>query len=96
MDEQVHNNLERALGRLEGKLDGMVNIVNTVSNDVSSLRNDFGTMEKGRLTALEVKFASMSSESKAKAKISGFWGGAAVSLIISVLGEIILYALLHK
>lgn len=52
MDTQDNNNLERALGRVEGKMDLMVTSVN-------NLAASFESLEKGRLSNLEIKFANL-------------------------------------
>lgn len=89
--EQEHNSLERSLGRVEGQLNSLVAVVNTLSANITSLSNDFATMEKGRLTALEVKFATLSTEIELKAKNSGMVSGAIISVIVSVASAFILY-----
>lgn len=95
MENTEHNNLERSIGRLEGKLDSTVFMMTSISNDVSGLRNDFATMEKGRLTALEVKFAGLSSEMKVKARNSAMLAGAIISIAVSVISAIIIYFVTH-
>lgn len=82
MPEQ--QDLERSLGRLEGKMDSMVSSMN-------HLASAFDNLEKGRLSTLEINFAKMQVEVFERAKSSSVWTSAIVSVIVSVVGAIIVY-----
>ena len=45
--------------------------IDDVKSDVRALRDDFGSMEKGRLTSLEVKHAKLVERIKAYTAIGG-------------------------
>ena len=47
------NNLERSLGRLEGKVDGMAINIQTIDQSIKELRASFDVLEQGRLSGLE-------------------------------------------
>ena len=81
------------IGRLEGKMDSVLTMISEVKGDVTSLRNDFGTMEKGRLTALEVKFATLTTEITTKAKNMAIYVGIAVSIVSSVVSAVVISAI---
>lgn len=84
---------ERAFGRLEGKLDSVVGIV-------AELKGDFAKMERGRLTKLEVAFATLKSElsasTKSEANKSAMWASIISSIVSSVIAAVILYFILGK
>jgi len=82
------------LGEISGKLDSTGAAVISVGNEVKSLRDDFNTMEKGRLTRLEVSFKSLETQVETRAKSSGFWYAIFASASASVISGIVLYALL--
>ena len=76
--------LERSLGRLEGKMDSMVASMN-------HLASAFDNLEKGRLSTLEINFAKMQVEVYDRAKSSSMWTSAIVSIIVTVVATIIVY-----
>ena len=84
--EQV--DLERAIGRVEGKLDLVV-------TSISELKNAFDTMEKGRLSRLEVLFATLETQISVKARSTAMWTSAALSILTSVAAGVIIYLILH-
>lgn len=88
MDDLSTQNQERSLGRLEGKVDSIVNMMQGMQGEVTSLRNDFGTMEKGRLSRLEVQFATISTEVGVKARSQAIWASATISLSIAIVAAV--------
>lgn len=50
---------ERTIGVLIGKVDGMTAILSDTQTQIRGLRDDFQSMEKGRLTRLEVEVATL-------------------------------------
>jgi hypothetical protein len=87
MPEQ--QDLERSLGRLEGKMDSMVASMN-------HLASAFDNLEKGRLSTLEINFARMQVEVYDRAKSSSMWTSAIISLIISTFSGLMVYLLKSK
>ena len=81
-------NMERSIGRLEGKLDLVV-------TSITGLQSAFDTMEKGRLSRLEVSFNTLQTQVSLKAKSSALWYGLIASASTSVISGVILYLLLH-
>ena len=78
--------VERSIGRLEGKLDTVVTIV-------TDLKAQFDVLEKGRLSGLEVSFATLNAEVGTRAKNTALWTGAIVSICVSIASGIIIYIL---
>lgn len=78
------NSFERALGRLEGKMDSMVNSVN-------ALASSFESLEKGRLSRLEIKVAEIVTESNQKTKNTASWVAALVALLVAVIPQLIFF-----
>ena len=85
---------DRALGRLEGKIDGMMLLVGEVKSDVNQLRTDFSEMEKGRLSRLELSFNTLKTETEYKAKQHAMIVASIASVAGSVISGVILYALI--
>lgn len=71
-------NVERSIGRLEGKLDSVISLV-------GDLKGAFEQMEKGRLSVLEISFATLKTEIEVKAR----WSAMLMSMIISILVSVI-------
>jgi ABC-type Fe3+ transport system permease subunit len=87
MPEQ--QDLERSLGRLEGKMDSMVASMN-------HLISAFDNLEKGRLSTLEINFAKMQVEVYERTKSSSLWTSAITSVIVSVIAAILVYLITTK
>ena len=85
---------ERDLGKLEGKMDGLIVSMGELTKEVAALRGDFGSLEKGRLSTLEVAFARFEAEVSTKARTTGVWWGLAGSVFTSVTAAILLYFIL--
>lgn len=81
--------LERSLGRLEGKMDSMVSSMN-------HLTSAFDNLEKGRLSTLEINFAKMQVEVFERAKSSSIWTSAITSVIVTVIASLIVYLIKSK
>ena len=100
MNSLEHNtgldSTERTLGLLLGKIDGIHLTVTSICGEVKSLRDDFGTMEKGRLSKLELNLNTLETTLSAKAKNQGFWYAIFASILASVISGVILYLLLNK
>lgn len=78
--------LERSMGRLEGKLDSIVNIV-------ADLKGAFETMEKGRLSRLEVAFNTLQTEIAVKSKNTTIVWSAVISVATSVAAAVVIHLL---
>lgn len=87
--------MERSFGKMEGKIDGLTTHVTDLKGSIMSLQQDFQTMEKGRLTQLEVKFATLSTEVAYSAKNISFYTAIAASVASSVVAGVILYFLVQ-
>ena len=85
--------IERSIGRLEGKVDGITNDIKIMSESMNALRASFDILEKGRLSRLEVNFATLQAEINTRAKNIALWAGAIVSGCISIVSGIIIYVL---
>ena len=83
------DSVERSIGRIEGKLDSAIVAVSQVGGEVKSLRDDFATMEKGRLSRLEVSFASLETTVNLKAKNTAMFWGTIMSIIASIVSAIL-------
>jgi hypothetical protein len=81
-------NPSQDIGRLEGKMDLLITMVDKLSDA-------FHTLESGRLSELEVKFATMATEVETKAKMSALWWALLASIVTSVTSGIILFLILH-
>jgi len=86
---EPNHEIGRAIGRLEGKLD-------LVIDNVAFLKTSFETMEKGRLSKLEVVFATLQTEVNLKARNTAFYTGIIASIISSIVSAVVLYALFSK
>lgn len=84
MENQDSNEFSRAIGRLEGKMDAMVASVN-------GLAASFDSLEKGRLSRLEISFAELNTKTKDKARTTAMWTSFIVSLICAIISGIIVY-----
>jgi hypothetical protein len=78
------NQFARALGNLEGKMDSMI-------ITMERMANAFDSLEKGRLSRLEVLYATLSTEVAEKAKHTAGWTSTFISVAISVASAIIIY-----
>jgi hypothetical protein len=85
-------NLERSIGRLEGKIDGLAIGMGSLKADVVSLSNDFS----GRLSRLEISFATLSTEVSVKAQSKAIWISAGMSFIVSVVSAMVIYLIIHQ
>ena len=94
--ETTTTSTERAIGRVEGKLDGVLTLISNTQSEVRGLRDDFGTMEKGRLSKLEVMFATLETTVSVKARNSAIWMAAGISILTSVSAAIVIYLLIGK
>lgn len=81
----------RSIGRIEGKLDAAIASIGNVASEVKSLRDDFSTMEKGRLSRLEVAFATLETTASLKAKNSAVIWSALISVSTSIVSAIIVF-----
>lgn len=72
------------IGRLEGKLDSVVSMV-------GELKGSFETMEKGRLSKLEVQFATLYAELSVTARNSAAVWAVAASVIASIISALSIY-----
>ena len=85
MDSQaIEQNFERALGRLEGKLDSMNEVI-------TRLANAFDNLEKGRLSTLEINFAKLQTETSDSARTTATWISAFISIVVTVIGGLLLF-----
>lgn len=82
--------LERSLGRVEGKLDSVITEIGHARGEVKSLRDDFGSMEKGRLSTLEVRYATLETTVSLKAKNSAMVWAAVMSIAASVVAALVI------
>jgi len=82
------NNLERAIGKLEGKMDMLI-------SSMEGMAQSFANLEKGRLSTLEINFAKMQVELADRSKTTALKTSALVSIvvgvIVSVLSAFIIY-----
>lgn len=89
MDNSTQNppSLERALGSLEGKMDMMVSAMN-------GLAASFDSLEKGRLSRLEIAFATLKAETTTEAALQSrrvaVFTSAAVSIIVAIVAAVII------
>ena len=88
--------IERSIGRLEGKVDGIVGDIKTISDSMNALKSSFDVLEKGRLSNLEVSFASLQAEVQVKAKNTALWAGAIISVSVSVVSGVLIYIITRK
>lgn len=82
------DSVERSIGRLEGKLDSAILAMGGIRGEVKSLRNDFMHMEKGRLSKLEVGFATLETTVQIKARSSAIIWAIGASIFTSVVSGI--------
>lgn len=87
MENRERTDFERSLGRVEGKLDSVISVV-------TDLKSSFDSLEKGRLSRLEVAFATLHTEVSVKAKNSAMWSATIISVVVSVVTAIIIKSLL--
>lgn len=87
--------IERSFGRMEGKLDSLTTSITDLKGAIVGVQNDFATMEKGRLTRLEVNFATLQTETAYRAKTAAIITGIITSVLSSVVAGTILYAIAH-
>lgn len=83
------SSFERALGRLEGKMDSMV-------SSVQALSASFESLEKGRLSRLEIRVAEIVTETGQRTRNTASWVAALVALLVAVIPQIIFYYITHK
>ena len=79
---------ERALGRLEGKMDAMVSSVN-------ALASSFESLEKGRLSRLEIKVAEIVTETGSKSRNVALWVSSIVVIVGGIVSNIVAYYLIR-
>ena len=72
-----NHELERAIGRLEGKMDSLI-------ATLQGLTQAFDLLEKGRLSRLETNFATLQAEVKERARTMSLWTSFIVSIIVSL------------
>ena len=84
--ESINNETLKSIGRLEGKMDMLV-------ASMSGLAQSFDNLEKGRLSRLEIAFASLQAEAKQDARHISSWTSSIISVIISVISALIIYFL---
>mgnify|MGYP001585274017 CR=1 FL=1 len=82
---------QKDIGRLEGMMAAIHSLVSETRGDVKSLRNDFMEMEKGRLSRLEVAFATVQTEVSLKARNTAVWFALVSSIAASVITGTILF-----
>lgn len=75
--------MQRALGRVEGKLDSTISML-------ADLKAGFDQLEKGRLSRLEVQFATLSTEMASKARNWAALWAIAASIVSSVVAAILI------
>lgn len=90
------DSVERSIGVLIGKIDGVQIAVQSMGGEVKSLRDDFASMEKGRLSRLEVSFATLDTEVQIRSKANSMWYAAIMSCLTSIISGVVLYFLLNK
>jgi len=83
----AQENLQRALGRVEGKVDLVV-------QSIADLKNSFEKMEQGRLSKLEVDFATLHTNVTGSANNHAIWTAAIMTTAGSIVSGIILFLLL--
>ena len=82
-------NLERSIGRLEGKVDVVIEDIKLISDNMTALRASFDILEKGRLSNLEVSFASLQAKVQERARNTALIYSGTISFAISILSAII-------
>ena len=94
------NNVERSIGRLEGKIDGMVVDIQNINQSMSNLKAAFDVLEQGRLSGLEVNFAALKTEVNLKAsntaRNTAVWFSGIMSLSVSVISALITFFIINK
>lgn len=75
-------NIERSLGRVEGKLDLLV-------KSVSDLSSAFQNLEAGRLSRLEVKVNTLDVQTREKAKNTALFWAFISSLTVSAIAALL-------
>ena len=90
-----NENVERSIGNLEGMMSGMLTSLSQIHNDLKALRDDFNTMERGRLTRLEVAFNTLQTEIEVKAKSVATYRSVLASIVAATVSGTILYFLLE-
>lgn len=81
--ENQNNEFERSLGRLEGKMDSMTEVM-------TRLANSFDNLEKGRLSTLEINFAKFYTEINTKAKSIAIIYSIVSAILVSVITAFII------
>jgi len=84
-------NIERSIGRVEGKLDAMSIEISQLNQEMKSLRAAFDILEQGRLSGLEVQFATLNAQVAVRAKTTALWTSAVISGSITILTSIVIY-----
>lgn len=90
------NNVERSIGRLEGKIDGMSVDIQNINQSMTNLKAAFDTLEQGRLSGLEVNFAKLESQVRERAKITATFYASLISIIVSVISASIIFFIIKK
>ena len=65
-------------------------------SSVNALASSFESLEKGRLSRLEIKVAEMITTTNNKAKNTSIWVSFFVALIVGVTPQIVIYLLTKK
>lgn len=84
MNEENTSTIERSIGKLEGKMDMMVSSMNALSAS-------FDSLEKGRLSRLEINFAELNTNVQDKAKNTALWTSGIVTLIVSTVIALVIH-----
>ncbi len=79
---QIINNLERSIGKIEGKLDAVVAAVH-------EMKSSFDSLENGRLSRLEIAFATLQAETTMRAKTVAIWIASGVSIAVSLISALL-------
>lgn len=80
--------LQRSIGKLEGKMDLMV-------SSMQELTAAFANLEKGRLSTLEINFAKMQTELADKSRAVAFQTSMITALVVGIAVTVIGGLLLH-
>jgi len=73
------------IGRLEGKMEGLVEAMQKFAGEMAAMRLSFENLEKGRLSRLEIAFAESIAKRKADAVWIGVLSGGVVSIIVALI-----------
>lgn len=82
--------VQRSLGRIEGGITEIKSEVKLMRDDHTRLRQEFSSLEAGRLTRLESQFAVHQAEMSVKAKNTAIIYSTVIGIISSVATAIII------